>query len=386
MKLVGVKVIDLSLFLPGPMLTLMMADHGADVVKIEPKGEGEPTRHIGYRKNGESVWFRNTHRGKKSLQLDLKAKEGREIFLRLVKDADVVVEAFRPGVVDRLGVGYSAVRAVNPRIVYCSISAFGQTGAYVARPAHDLAVQALAGVVSLNVGQDGKPAMPHMPVADALASLTALAGVLMALMRAGKTGEGDYLDIAMLDSVLTWTPNVTGKIFATGETHVVKEERSWGGNAMYNLYECADGAWIALGGAELKFARNLLEPLGRPDLIEFAKAQPGRAQEPLRKFLRETFLTKPRVAWIEWFADKDVAFTPVLSLKEAFDDPNTAFRQMLARDPQGDEIVGSPIKFQQEPAIIDPVIPAKGGDADRLLASLGYAPGEIAEFRMRGVI
>jgi len=146
MKLEGVKVLDLSLFLPGPMMTLMLADHGAEVINIEPRGDGEPTRDIGYRKGGESVWFRNTHRGKKSVQLDLKSDQGKEIFFKLAKDADIIVEAFRPGVVKRLGVDYDAVKKINPKIVYCSISAFGQTGPYVKRPAHDIAVQALAGV------------------------------------------------------------------------------------------------------------------------------------------------------------------------------------------------------------------------------------------------
>ena len=386
MKLDGVKVLDLSLFLPGPMLTLMMADHGAEVIKVEPKGEGEPTREIGYRKNGESVWFRNTHRGKKSLQLDLKAAEGKEIFFKLAAEADIIVEAFRPGVVDRLGVGYDAVKAVNPTAVYCSISAFGQTGRYVKKPAHDLAVQALAGVVALNEGQDGKPAMPHMPVADALASLTALSGVLMALLKARETGEGDYLDVAMLDSVLAWTPNVTGRIFSTGEPHVVKEERSWGGNAMYNLYECADGAWVALGGAEPKFAKNLLEPLGRMDLFDYATKPPGKEQEPLRQFLRETFKTKTRSEWIEWFSDKDVAFTPVLNLKEAFDDPNTAERGMLSYDASGGEVVGSPLKFAGEPASVNAAAPARGADADALLAAIGYSADDIAGLRESGVI
>lgn len=386
MKLDGVKVVDLSLFLPGPMLTLMMADHGADVIKIEPRGEGEPTRNIGYKKNGASVWFRNTHRGKKSLQLDLKAPEGKEIFRRLVADADVVIEAFRPGVVDRLGVGYDAVTAINPKIVYASLSAFGQTGDYVRTPAHDLAVQAQAGVIALNEGLDGKPTMPHMPVADAFVSLTGLAGVLMALLKARETGKGDYIDVAMLDSVLAWTPNVTGKIFATCEPHTPKEERSWGGNAMYNLYECSDGKWIALGGAEPKFAKNLLEPLGRLDLLEYAGLQPGKGQEPLRAFLRETFTTKSRQEWIDWFADKDVAFSPVLNLKEAFDDPNTASRGMLTTDKNGNEVVGTPIKFRNEPAEIDPAISTCGGDADAILVSIGYSETEIDDLRQSGVI
>lgn len=371
MKLEGVKVLDLSLFLPGPMLTLMMADHGADVIKLEPVGEGEPSRHIGYEKDGQTVWFRNTHRGKRSIQLDLKSEEGKAIFWRLAREADVMVEAFRPGVVDRLGVGYEAVRAVNPGIVYCSISAFGQTGRHRDRPAHDVAVEALAGVVSLNEGQDGKPAMPHMPVADAFASLTALSGVLMALLRRQTSGMGDYLDVAMLDSVLAWTPNVTGKIFATGEPHTPKDERSWGGNAMFNLYECADGQWVCLGGSELKFARNLLEAWGRLDLLDIARLPPGPGQEPLRAFFMETFRQRSRAEWEAWFEGRDVCFAPVRTLKEGFDDPAVAERGMLMRDEAGNEVVGTPIQFRHEPGVINTSAPALDQD-HRQIADNGW--------------
>lgn len=364
MKLEGVRVLDLSLFLPGPMLTLMMADHGADVLKVEPPGEGEPTRHIGYVKNGQSVWFRNTHRGKRSVSLNLKTEEGLAAFHALAAEADVVVEAFRPGVADRLDVGYDAVRAYNPGVVYCAISAFGQDGPYRDLPAHDVAVQALAGVVSLNEGQDGKPAMPHMPVADALSSLTALSGVLMALLRRQATGRGDYLDVSMYDSTLAWTPNVTGRIFATGQPHNPKDERSWGGAAFYNLYECADGQWIVLGGSEPKFARNLLTALDRPDLIEIAARPPGPEQEPLRAFLRETFIGRTRAQWETWFTGRDVCFAPVRTLKDAFDDPATAERGMIARDGAGSEVVGTPLRFRDEPGRIDPTLPVAPPGAD----------------------
>jgi crotonobetainyl-CoA:carnitine CoA-transferase CaiB-like acyl-CoA transferase len=364
MKLEGLRVLDLSLFLPGPMLTLMMADHGAEVIKVEPPGAGEPTRDIGYRKNGESIWFRNTHRGKAGLQLDLKRPADHARLLDLAAEADVFVEAFRPGVAARLGIDYPVIAARNPRIVYVSITAFGQTGALRDRPAHDLAVQALAGVIALNEGQDGNPAMPHMPVADALASLTGLSGVLMALLRREQTGRGDYLDVSMLDSVLAWTPNVTGRIFATGEPHVPKDERSWGGNALYNLYETADRQWIVLGGSEPKFARELLDALGRSDLYALALLPPGDGQEPLRAYLRETFVTRTRSDWETWFAGRDICFAPVRTLVEAFAEPAVAERGMIAHDAAGNEIVGTPIRFLEEPGRIDPAIPAHGrGDA-----------------------
>jgi len=359
MKLSGLKVLDLSLFLPGPMVTLMMADHGADVIKIEPAGAGEPTRSIGEVKNGLSVYFRNTQRGKRSIQLDLKSPEGQAVFRRLAAEADVLIEAYRPGVADRLGVGYDAVRAINPGIVYASLSAFGQDGRYRDRPAHDLAVQALAGTLPLGADKDGAPVMPGTLTADALSSLTALAGVLMALYRREKTGEGDYLDISMFDAVIAWTPHATGSVFARGEAPDLASSRFWGGAALYGLYETADHRWIALGGSELKFAETLLEGLGRPDLIAAAKLPPGVDQAPLHAFLREAFGARTQDQWVDWFTGRDVCFAPVRTLKEAFDDPFLAERGMLSRDADGSEVVGSAIRFRAEPARINPHAPGK---------------------------
>src|SRR5580693_9120231 len=182
---------------------MTMADHGADVIMIEPKnGTGEPSRALGLRtQDGVSVWFRNIARGKRSLALDLKNKDEREQFLSLADSADVIVEAFRPGVVTRLGIDYASISKRNPRIVYCAISAFGQNGPYRDRPAHDLAVQALAGTIDLCRGlTDDKPSAPNVVAADMSASLTALSAVLMALYAREKTGKGDYIDIAMFDS------------------------------------------------------------------------------------------------------------------------------------------------------------------------------------------
>jgi crotonobetainyl-CoA:carnitine CoA-transferase CaiB-like acyl-CoA transferase len=353
MKLSGLKVLDLSLFLPGPMLTLMMADHGANVIKVEPAGEGEPTRHLGYMKNGASIWFRNTQRGKRSIQLNLKSEEGLATFWALAKEADVIIEAFRPGVVDRLGVGYRAVKAVNPGIVYCSISAFGQEGKYREKPAHDLAIQAMAGLVAHTEGFDGNPAPPGLVAGDALGSLTALSGVMMALWRKDRTGQGDYLDVSMLDSLMAWTPNVTGKIFATGEDIIPKHERPFGGQAMNSLYQCKDGGWVVLGGSEVKFARNLLAEWGRLDLLQYAEIPPGPEQYPLRDFFREKFREKTRAEWEAWFEGKDICFAPVRTLKDAFEDSAAAERGMIAWDAEGNEIVGTPIRFTEEPAVID---------------------------------
>jgi crotonobetainyl-CoA:carnitine CoA-transferase CaiB-like acyl-CoA transferase len=385
MKLEGLRVIDLSLFLPGPHLTLMMADHGAEVIKVENPRAPEPTREIGYRKAGQSVWFRNTHRGKKSLALDLKTPEGLEILLRLAESADVLVESFRPGVAERLGIGYEAVRARAPRIVYCSISAFGQTGPRRDQPAHDLAVEALAGVVSLNLGNDNQPVNPHMPVADLTGSLMALSGILMALIRRQTTGEGDYIDIAMQDAVMAWLVNVTGPVFAENRAPVPKHERSWGGAAFFRIYPTRDGRHVTLGGSEVKFARNLLTALGRPDLIRLCEQPPGPGQDPVKAFLTETFLQKTMAEWVDWFRDKDVCFAPVLDLKESFADPQVAAREMLLYDREGVEHIGVPIKYAREPAHPRLELPAPGQHSGELLATLGYSPAQIAALRAKGV-
>ncbi len=353
MKLDGIKVLDLSAFLPGPHMTMMMADHGADVIMVEPaNGTGEPTREIGQKTgDGITVWFRNIARGKRSVALNLKDPADHALFMELAAEADVVVEAFRPGVVKRLGVDYDAVRAVNPGVVYCSISAFGQTGKYAHKPAHDMTVQALAGLVDLNRGlTDEKPASPNMPVADMAASLMALSGVLMALLRRATTGKGDYVDLSMFDAAFAWTPNVTGPVFAEDRHPPVKEMRSFGGSAMYHIYETADARFLVLGGSEIKFAENLLTALGRPDLLSFAKMQPGPAQEPLRAFFKDTFAARSLGEWQEFLRGVDCCWAPVRSLKDAFDDPFVAERGMVLTDADGYRHIGVPIRFTDEPA------------------------------------
>ncbi len=379
MKLQGVRVLDLSLFLPGPHLTMMMADHGADVIKVEPPS-GEPVRNVGYRTQDDvSVWFRNTHRGKRSVVLDLKSDQGRQALLALAARADVFVEAFRPGVVGRLGVGYEALAAINPGLVYVSISAFGQTGPEAARPAHDLAIQALAGTASLNLGADGAPTNPGMPVADMAASLMSLSAILMALLRREKTGRGDFIDLSMQDAVMAWLPNVTGPVFAENRAPDVKNERSFGGYAFFRPYRTADGKHIALGGVEHKFVETLLKALERPDLIPAAKGPPGPGQQPVKDFLEATFATQTRDQWEAWFQGRDVCFAPVLDLYEAFHRPHVAAREMLVRDDDGNLHIGLPIKFQDEPGTLAPQVPGLGEHTRDVLEKAGLPEALIAD-------
>ena len=389
MKLEGVRVLDLSAFLPGPHMTMMLADHGADVIMVEPaNGVGEPAREVGYRDaDGVSVWFRNIARGKRSLKIDLKDPDGRRFFHTLAGEADVLVESFRPGVVKRLGIDYPTLAALNPGIVYCSISAFGQEGPLRDKPAHDLTVQALAGVAALNRGlDDGKPAAPNMPSADALASLMALAAILMALLRRERTGRGDYVDLAMYDALLAWTPNVTGPVFADDAHPVPAEMRSFGGAAMYRIYETADGEFVVLGGSEVKFARNLLAAFDRLDLLPLAALEPGAGQAPLRAFFRERFAAEPRAYWERFLGRVDCCWAIVRSLKDAFEDPHTLARQMLLRDADGRRHIGVPIKYADEPAEPRLGIPGYGEHGAEIGASLGIDPAHVEKLRARGVI
>ena len=314
MKLEGLRVLDLTLFLPGPYLTLALADHGAEVIKVEPPGEGDPTRHLGPKDGDSTVYFRNLNRGKKSVVLDLKNPQDREALLRLCESADVFVESFRPGVVERLGVGYDAVRARNPRIVYCSISAFGQQGPYRDRPAHDLAVEALS-------------------------------GVLMALIARERTGKGDYVDIAMHDSMLAGTANILGPTLAEGRQPVARHERSTGGSAFYRLYETSDGRHLALGGQEMKFVRALLGALGRPELAPLCE-RPGPHQRPVMEFLEKKFREKNLEENLKFLAPLDVCYAPVNTLPEAL----AAARDKLLQDELGRRHLASPIRFRDEPA------------------------------------
>ena len=292
MKLEGVKVLDLSMFLPGPHLTMMMADHGAEVIRIEPPA-GEPTRSLGASQNGMTVWFRNTHRSKQSVVLDLKQPAAVEAFMRLAATADVVVEAFRPGVVDRLGIGPKAVRAVNPRIVYCSISAFGQSGPLAQRPAHDLSIARRIRNRQPQSRPRRRARHPrhaggrHGELADgALGNPDGAAAARED--RPGRharhldAGQHRLLDHQQRQPGLRRRPRARHDDRANARRH-----------AFYNVYRCADGRSITLGGSELKFCENVLKALGRPDLLALCRLPPGRGQDPVHDFLAATFLTRP---------------------------------------------------------------------------------------------
>lgn len=367
MKLAGLRVIDLSSFLPGPCLTMTLADHGAEVIKIEQPGEGDPGRHIGLSDGPGTVFFRNFNRGKKSVVIDLKAPDQRERLLELCDSADIFVETFRPGVADRLGLSYDALSKRNARLVYCSISAFGHQGVYRHRPAHDLALEAMSGTLGMTLGNDDAPVIPAIPIADQLSSLQGLAAVMMALYRRETTGRGDYVDIAMHDALLAATANIIGPVMAEGRQPVAKHERSTGGAAFYQIYQTRDGRHIVLGGQEEKFVRNLLNALGRPELIALCMRGPGPHQRPVIDFLQETFGAMSAAEALSFLSGLDVCFGPVNTLPEAFDDENVAARGMILRDELDRRHIAPVIRFRDEPPAPSLHTPALGEHTDAVL-------------------
>ena len=385
MKLDGIRVLDLSRFLPGPLCTQMMADHGAQVIKVEAVQGGDPTRDAGGKRDGVSVFFANTNRGKKSLALDLKAADGVEAVMRLAATCDVIVESFRPGVAGRLGLGYAAVRARAPHIVYASISAFGHAGQNSAVASHDLTIEAAAGSVSITRGKDGTPAIPGLAAADILAATTSLSGILMALLRRQSTGQGDFLDMAMADCVLAGLPNNMDTAMADRRAPDLASGRSLGGNALYSLYQTSDDEWIAIGSQEPKFAANILNALGRADLIAVSKAPPGAAQAALRDFLTATLMTRSAADWVKFFDGLDVPISPVRALPEVLDDPHFRARGMVLNDARGWDHLGTPIKFANEPGgpVLD--VPALGQHSVAILRDIGFSEDEIETAISNGV-
>lgn len=354
-KLFGIRVVDCTQFLPGPALTGMMADQGATVIKVEPLA-GDPARQMAPFEAGHSFWFRQWNRGKQAVTLNLKTEAGKQALRQLIADADVFVEGFRPGVMARLGFDWAAASAINPRLIYCSISAFGQTGPLAHHPAHDMGAQALTGFLSVNdgvatseAGSTGPcmPVVPGVPAADMAASLTALSAILMALIGRSRTGRGDYIDIAMADCLLPWCAHIAGDAAIRGAPVRSAEQRSLGGAAFYQVYRTADSRHIVLCGREEKFVRTLLSALGRIDLVDSALAPAGPAQQPVMEFLAASFAERTRDQWVQWFEGRDIAFAPVLDFAEALRQPHVLARGLLVES-GGAHHLAPAIRFASE--------------------------------------
>ncbi|MFP6682355.1 MAG: CaiB/BaiF CoA-transferase family protein, partial [Gammaproteobacteria bacterium] len=380
----GIRVLDLSRFLPGPYIGLLMADHGAEVIKIE-SFEGEPTRKLGPAIKGHSAYFRNTQRGKLSLRLNLKSSEGLEIFLRLADQADVIIDSYRPGVVDRLGIGYDAISERNERIVYCSLSAFGQDGSLAQRPSHDLGAQAITGTLSLMQTGGRAPSLPASPTADVALGSLALVGIMMALYRRTQTGQGDFVDMSMTDCLMSWNPHIVSSVLVEGRPPELEHERLYGGAAFYNVYQTKDERHLVLSGAEMNFVGNLLTALERPDLIEVCRRPWGPEQDLVKDFLRSTFATRTLAEWNDWLADKGVCYAPVLDMNEAWQEPYLRERGMVAAGADGVERLGTPVKFKVEPGLPPDKLAELGGDTDALLERLGYDAAERLRLKTEGV-
>ncbi|MCW5624146.1 MAG: CoA transferase [Burkholderiales bacterium] len=386
----GFRVLDLTRLLPGPVCTLHLADLGADVIKIEDTGAGDYARTLGAAPGEIAPVFLAINRNKRGMRLDLKQAEGVALFLDLAKTAHVVIESFRPGVVDRLGVGYEAVRAVNPAIVYCAISGYGQTGPYRLLAGHDLNYCSYAGLTEQTGPRDGDPVIPNFQVADILGGAVVPAmGILAALLDAQRTGRGRYVDVAMTEGVLTHNVQALSALVSDGATRPRGDDLLSGREACYNVYRASDGRHMAVGALETKFWNEVCDVLGRPDLKPCHWAA-GGDPAPAIEALRTIFATRTQAAWVEIFAGHDCCVTPVLDLDAAQEDPQHRARGMFVRSnhPEAGDVLqfAPPLKLSDHTFEIERPAPGSGEHTDELLAEIGCDAQRIAALRAAGVI
>jgi len=377
----GLRVISMAEQYPGPYCTLLLADMGADVVLVERPGTGDPSRGPG----GMSDFFAALNRNKRSIAVDLKAQEGREACRRLIAKADVFLEGFRPGTMERLGLGYDALKEANPRLVYCSLSGFGQSGPYRLRPAHDISFQGIAGLLANLIDRGSFADRPGAAIGDLSSGMFAAIGILAALYARERTGRGQYVDVAMADGLVSW--------MTAALTPVINGSRAFdlSGGAGYGVYKAADGKYLTLSVAlEPHFWRNLWRTVGRPDLAEISFIDRLQRNQELESILQEAFLTKPRDEWVEMLAAGDVPSAPVLSLEEVARDPQLRERGMIVEweAPDGRKIgmVNHPLQFSETPASIRRPAPALGEHTDEVLREAGYGDDEVARLRKAGAI
>lgn len=386
----GLKVLDLTRLLPGAFCTQLLADYGADVLKIEQPGTGDYNRQFSPIARKESGSFLLLNRNKRSLTLNLKAEEGKRIFLKLVRDADVVVEGFRPGVMKRLRLDYEVLARQNPRLIYCAISGYGQNGPYAQRSGHDLNYMALTGALQLFGNTKTGPIVPGLSVADVGGgSLMAAFGILAALASRNATGRGQFVDISMTDGLVAWLCyHAADYLFA--DTEPRGGERPFIGAApCYNVYHCADGRHITLGIIEEHFWHAFCELIARPDLRS-QQWPDGELAQKQQAELAEIFARESCAVWAARLAQADIPASPVNSMAEAFTDPQLQHREMLlhmehpveGRIPQ----LGFPIKFSRSPGQLRTPPPLLGQHSEEVLEGLGYNPAGIAELRAREVI
>jgi alpha-methylacyl-CoA racemase len=381
----GIRVLDLTRLLPGGFCSLLLADFGADVVKVEDTGAGDyirswPPFHDGVEDSAKSALFLALNRGKRSIRLNLKSDAGREAFLRAAREADVVLESFRPGVLDRLGVGYEALRAVNPTIVYCAITGYGQDGPNRDRSGHDMNYLGLIGLLGLTGEADGPPIQSAGQIADlGGGAIMAAFGILAALNERERSGEGQFVDVSMADGALSWLALVAARYFAEDVVPRRGELELAGGLVCYRPYRCADG-WVTLGALEPKFWQAWCRGVGREDLVGQQFARPG---SQTHREVEAIFAARSREEWRAFASEHDCCLEPVLDLDEALDSELVRAREMVVELDQPGAVkpvrlLGVPVKLSRTPG--DPNRgpgPALGEHTRDVLAALGYDDDQI---------
>jgi alpha-methylacyl-CoA racemase len=394
LPLQDLRVLDLSRLLPGGFCSLLLADFGADVIKVEDTGMGDyvrwsPPYYEGAEQTARSALFLALNRGKRSIRIDLKKDQGKEVLLRLAREADVLLESFRPGVLDRLGVGYARLRECNPRLVYCAITGYGQDGPNRDRSGHDMNYLGLNGLLGLTGEVDGPPVQAAGQIADiGGGALTAATGILMALRERERSGEGQLVDASMFDGSLSWLAMVAAEAFASGRPAHRGEVKLAGALTCYRPYRCADG-YVTLGALEPKFWGAFCRGVDRDDLIEHAFDPPG---SDAHREVSEIFAQRTREQWRSFASEHDCCLEPVLDLDEALGSELVAAREMVVSldQPGADrpvKLLGVPVKLSRTPG--DPTRapgPALGEHTDEVLAQTGLRPEQIAELHQSGAV
>ena len=390
----GVRVLDLTRALAGPFCTLMLGDYGADVIKIELPGSGDDTRTWGPPFIGdESAYFLSINRNKRSLTLNFREPKAVEVFLKLAKDADVIVENFTPGVMHRLGIDYETVTGVNPGIIFCSISGFGQTGPYQARPAYDQIMQGISGLMSITGEPAGEPEKIGIAVTDIGAGMWAAFSVLAALRHRYETGDGQYIDIAMLDAQVAWLTYQAGYYFANnappqrlGKAHPTL--------VPYQGFMGSDGKYFNVAVGSERLWERFCQGVGREDLKdnpEYAtNGDRVRNRGTIVPLLQEFFLKRPSVDWVADLQAVSVPAGPINDLADVFSDPQVLHREMFLEMPHPTlgsiKQTGLPLKFSVTPGGLDRHPPLLGEHNDEILAELGYSEDEIRQMGEGSVI
>ncbi len=396
LALSGIRVLDLSRLLPGGFCSLLLADYGADVLKVEDTAGGDYIRWApplveGVPQSAASALFLALNRNKRSIRIDLKSDAGRGVLLELVRSYDVVLESFRPGVLDRLGVGWDALRAANPRIVLCSITGYGQDGPLRDRPGHDLNYLGLVGLLGLGGGgPDAPPLQPAGQIADlGGGALMAAFGILAALRERDRSGEGQHVDVAMADGALSWLALVAARRLAGDDVPARGRDALAGGLVCYRPYACADGGWVTLGALEPRFWAAFCRGVGREDLIEQQFEAPGSTAHAS---LEALFGGRTRAEWEAFAADVECCLEPVLGLDEALASEHVAARGMVVglEQPGATEPVrqlGAPVKLSRTPPDTARLPgPELGEHTEAVLREAGYDDAQIAELLRSGAV